>query len=61
MKGQFELPVLFGHTATLIGTNIILFGGYSGDVDFAPLNHVFVIDTSIKKKKKKLKTKREIN
>jgi hypothetical protein len=53
MRGQFELPVLFGHTATLIGTNIMIFGGYSGDGDFAPLNHIFVIDTSKKRKKER--------
>jgi len=43
VPGQTPAGV-YGHTATLIGTNVIIFGGWDG---ISPMNAVHVLDTSL--------------
>ena len=36
-------PAVYGHTATLIGSKVVVFGGWDG---VAPLNTLHVLDTT---------------
>lgn len=38
-----KLPPLSYHSATLVGENIVLFGGY---VNGKPLNQIYILNTS---------------
>ena len=37
-------PPIYGHSATLIGSNVVVFGGWDG---VSPLNSVHVLDTTL--------------
>ena len=43
VPGQAPAGV-YGHSATVIGTNIVIFGGWDG---ITPMNSVNVLDTSL--------------